>query len=133
MGRLAKTIKWDDVIIRMKAGCSAQSIANTFEIHVDTLYDRFINEFGMSFPDKKKEFLEDGEDDIRYMQHKKAISGSERMLLWLGQVRLGQKAPESSTSTYSLEDKVKIEQMHAQLSAMSEALNSSRSNSSSEV
>jgi len=135
MARPSKPIKWEEVILRMKAGNSAVSIANAFDVSIATFYERFNSEFDCTFPDKKAELLENGSDDLQYMQFKKAMGGSERMLLWLGQVRLGQKPPESASSTYTPEDKEKIERIHEQLSSMSESLtlNNSRINSSKEV
>lgn len=133
MARPSKPIKWDEVILRMKAGNSAVSIANAFDVSIATFYERFLSEFDCTFPEKKAELLENGSDDLQYMQFKKAMGGSERMLLWLGQVRLGQKPPESTTSTYTPEDKEKIEKIHNQLSSMSEALNNSRNNNNNDV
>ena len=133
MARPSKPIKWDEVILRMKAGNSAQSIANSFDIPISTFYQRFIDEFDCSFQDKKSEMLESGSDDILMMQMKKALGGSERMLLWLGQVKCGQKAPETTSATYNLDDKQKLEAIHNQLSTMSEALNNSRTNNNNET
>ncbi len=96
MARPEKIIDWKQVEQRMEAGNSARQIASVFRIDINTFYDRFKKEYGKGFADFFDGFSECGKANIEYTQYLKALSGNVQTLLWLGQVKCGQKIPDGS-------------------------------------
>lgn len=90
MSRPLKQINWDIVEKRMEAGCNAREIALSIPCEINTFYDRFKNEYGKPFADYRDDFYNLGNDNIKFTQYMKALSGNIQMLLLLGRVRLGQ-------------------------------------------
>ena len=100
MARHPKLIKWDEVIERIEVGNSAQTIANVFDIDVSAFYRRCEDEFGCTFNEKKRQLIENRNHKLEYKQYQRALQGNDRMLIWLGQVWLGQTpaAPNAKPS-----------------------------------
>ncbi len=94
MARTPKEIDWNKVKTRIEAGNSAKSIAFAHDINIDTFYDRFKKEFGCNFSDYSDPAKETARDNIEYVQYQKALSGNDRMLIWLGKIKCGQKEPD---------------------------------------
>ena len=107
MSRTPKEIDWNIVIKRMESGNSAETIANAFEITKQTFYSRFEEEFGCRFLDKKNELLECGKENVAYTQYLKALDGNTQMLLWLGEVWLGQKSTNSNNKDEEVKEILK--------------------------
>lgn len=57
----------------------------------DTLYVRCQEDNGMDFSSFKRHHHDRGDDILRVKQFDLAQKGSERMLVWLGKQRLGQR------------------------------------------
>lgn len=93
MARPLKEINWDEVELKMKAGCSAKEICGSY-MDLDTFYRRFKDEYGKSFGDYSARFHETGKGNIKAKQYSKAMEGNIQMLLWLGKNWLGQKDRE---------------------------------------
>lgn len=110
MARPKKEINWDIVEKRMEAGNTAKQIAKHLRIDIDTLYDRFKEEYKCSFSDYSVGMTECGEGDIVFTQHMKALQGNVTMLMYLGKVKYGQKEPE--TAMTSAPNQVQIDQSH---------------------
>ena len=106
MARPEKLINWEIVEKRMEAGNSAKTIAMSFNINIDTFYDRFKKEYGVSFADYSVNTPQLGKDNILYTQYMKALAGSVPMLMWLGKVMCGQREPELLSSTPPLQNEI---------------------------
>jgi hypothetical protein len=99
MARPPKIIDWDEVELRMQAGNSAREIATSCRICINTFYEKFKEEFQCSFQDYWDKSSQCGKANIEYEQYKKAMSGNVQMLLWLGQVKCGQKVSDTNAHT----------------------------------
>ncbi len=90
MGRPRKDI--DGVQVRRLAalGCTQQDVAEYFGVDQSTISHRFSSDFALGNAD--------GKYSLRRMQWKAAASGSEKMLIHLGKVYLGQSDRVDITS-----------------------------------
>ena len=99
IGRPEKPINWDLVEELLLADCTGTEIAANFDIYPDTLYRRIESKYGMSFTAFAAERKEKGDSNLRQTQYKKALSGDNTMLIWLGKLRLKQKDPDRQTDS----------------------------------
>jgi hypothetical protein len=113
-GRPLKKIDWDRVDKLLESGCTGTQIAPHFNISPDTLYDRTMEEKGVSFSAYSQEKGSKGESHLHEAQYDKALSGDNTMLVWLGKVRLRQRevtehafSEDSLKGLSSLMDQVK--------------------------
>lgn len=91
-GRPRVPIDWGKVANLCAAGAFAPSIAHEFGITAQTLYDRVQEEKGMDFTTFRRSHLERGDDLLRVKQFDMAVNGgNERLLIFLGKNRLGQR------------------------------------------
>ncbi len=99
-GRPLKEIDWKIVDHKLRAGCSGTTIAALFGIHADTLYERILKEFGLSFSAYSQQKRMEGDDCIKTTQYEEAvIEKNTTLLIWLGKVRLEQKEHPEVVST----------------------------------
>lgn len=85
-------IDWGKVGNLCAAGASGASIAHDLGIAADTLYIRCQEDLGLEFSTFKRQHHERGDDLIRTKQFDLAVnSGNERLLIFLGKNRLGQR------------------------------------------
>ena len=109
-GRPPITINWARVDELLEGGSSGIEIAADLGCHKDTLYDRTVEKYGVSFSDYSAMKHSKGEGKIRLAQYKKAIGeskkGDTQLLLFLGRVRLKQveAQPERSVERPPNED-----------------------------
>lgn len=96
-GRPQKPIDWDMVDQLLMAGCSGTEVAANFNIHRDTLYDRVVKEFGISFTEYSAKYEEKGKSLIKLKQFEKALEKDNTLLIWLGKQRLSQREPDSKS------------------------------------
>lgn len=74
------------------AGASGASIAYELGISAQTLYDRVQTDQGVDFSTFKRSHHDRGDDILRIKQFRVAVEdGNERMLIFLGKNRLGQR------------------------------------------
>ena len=133
IGRPPKEIKWEQVLIKMQAGNSERKIAFDLNIHVDTLRDRFHDHFGISFSTYAANALQDRNENIEYRQYTKALEGDTRLLVWLGEVWVGQKAPDNTASQKQETDfQSLINLLSSQSSAFAKANNNQNTEDKSE-
>jgi hypothetical protein len=90
-GRPRAPIDWAKVANLCAAGCYGGSIAHELGIAVDTLYLRCQTDNGEEFTAFRLRHLDRGNDILRKKQFDMAKGGNERLLIWLGKNRLGQK------------------------------------------
>ena len=97
-GRKEITIDWKRVDALLAYGCLGADIAATLGIHRETLYNRVMKEFNISFSDYSAQKKAVGDSILREVQFKKAIGetkdGDNTLLIWLGKQRLGQRENE---------------------------------------
>jgi hypothetical protein len=89
--RPEKPIDWSVVEELLEAGCSGVQIAAQLRIHYETLYDRAVKKFGVSWTQYSEDRRTKGDNDLLTCQHKKALTGDNMMLIWLGKNRLKQR------------------------------------------
>jgi hypothetical protein len=82
MGRPAKDIDAELVRKLAKLGCTQDEIADFFGVTQSVISERFRSDFHLGCAESKI--------SIRRMQFKRAMQGSDRMLIHLGKVYLGQ-------------------------------------------
>jgi hypothetical protein len=82
MGRPAKDIDAELVRKLAKLGCTQDEIADFFGVTQSVISERFRSDFHLGCAESKI--------SIRRMQFKRAMQGSDRMLVHLGKVFLGQ-------------------------------------------
>lgn len=90
-GRPRIPIDWSRVADLCAAGCFGGSIAHTLGITPETLYARCQMDNGEDFSAFRLRHLDRGNDVLRLKQFQLAQAGNERLLIWLGKNRLGQK------------------------------------------
>jgi AraC-like DNA-binding protein len=100
-GRPPKEIKWDQVLLKIQAGCSTRKIAFDLAISPSTLYSKFKDHFGICVSEYLHNAIQDRNQSIEYTQYIKALEGNIHMLKWLGEVWIGQKAPEEGNTKYT--------------------------------
>jgi hypothetical protein len=82
MGRPAKDIDAELVRKLAKIGCTQDEIADFFGVTQSVISERFRSDFHLGCAESKI--------SLRRMQFKRAMQGSDRMLIHLGKVFLGQ-------------------------------------------
>ena len=82
MGRPPTEIDGDTVRKLAKLGCNQDEIADFFGVTQSVISERFRSDFHLGCAESKI--------SIRRMQFKRAMQGSDRMLIHLGKVYLGQ-------------------------------------------
>ena len=82
MGRPAKDIDAELVRKLAKLGCNQDEIADFFGVTQSVISERFRSDFHLGCAESKI--------GLRRMQFKRAMQGSDRMLIHLGKVYLGQ-------------------------------------------
>jgi hypothetical protein len=82
MGRPAKDIDADQVRKLAKLGCSQSEVADFLGVSQGVISERFRSDFHLGSAESKI--------SLRRMQFKRAMQGSDRMLIHLGKVYLGQ-------------------------------------------
>ena len=82
MGRPAKDIDPEMVRKLAKLGCNQDEIADFFDTTQSVISERFRSDFQLGRAESKI--------SLRRMQFKRAMQGSDRMLIHLGKVYLGQ-------------------------------------------
>lgn len=91
-GRAEITIDWKQVENLLMAGCSGAEIAASLGMHPETLYDRVVKEFKISFTDYSYKYKQKGDSLLKAKQFESAIKDKNiPMQIWLGKQRLGQK------------------------------------------
>lgn len=73
------------------AGAKGPSIAHQIGITVDTLYIRCQEDNGQLFSEFSRSHHDRGDDILKVKQFDMAQNGNERLLIWLGKQRLGQR------------------------------------------
>jgi len=90
-GRAEITIDWKQVENLLMAGCSGAEIAASLGMHPETLYDRVVKEFKISFTDYSYKYKQKGDSLLKAKQFESAIKDKNiPMQIWLGKNRLNQ-------------------------------------------
>lgn len=89
-GRTPREIDWKRVDELLEAGCLGTEVASHFGLSGDRFYDRVREKFGINFTQYASEKRQKGDSCLRERQYKKALTGDNMMLIWLGKNRLGQ-------------------------------------------
>jgi len=90
-GRPKANIDWNKVDRLLESGCLITEIAAHFGITRDSLYNRCLTDHNCNFSTYRQEKKAKGESLLRAAQFKKAMSGDNSMLIWLGKQRLDQR------------------------------------------
>ena len=84
-------IDWNMVDKLLESGCIGTDIASSLGCSADTLYNRCMQEKGVTFTTYASQKRSSGDNLIRAAQMRVALKGNTSMLIWLGKNRLGQK------------------------------------------
>lgn len=126
-----KKIDWNLVDNLLMAGCTGTEVAANFDMHPSTFYDHCQHDHGMSFSEYRQMKLSKGDAHLRTVQFKKALSGDNTQLIWLGKNRLGQRETPELTNKFSEAELQKFDQYLEMLNkAQSAASIASKSNNS---
>lgn len=93
-----KEIDWNRVDRLLEAGCTAHEIAADQNVFIGSFYTQCLNSKGCKWSDYKTIKRDCGKGELRLVQHSKATSGSDTMLKWLGEHRLGQVPKVNQTA-----------------------------------
>ena len=85
-----KEIDWNRVDTLLEAGCTAYEIAADQCVSISAFYNNCLSQKGIKWSDYKTIKRDCGKGSLRLAQHSKALNGSDTMLKWLGEHRLGQ-------------------------------------------
>lgn len=85
-----KEIDWNRVDTLLEAGCTAYEIAADQCVAISCFYKNCLTQKGAKWSDYKTIRRDCGKGSLRLAQHSKALNGSDTMLKWLGEHRLGQ-------------------------------------------
>ena len=95
MSRPEKPIDWDLVDQMLNAGCMGTGIAEHFNIHPQTFYNRVQDKYGFGFTDYSYLKKQQGQELLKHKQFCKAMGycsdGDNTMLVWLGKNILKQR------------------------------------------
>lgn len=91
MARPKAIINWNQVGKMLEAGCTAEGIAASIGIDVETLRKRCITDNKCSFSVFSQQKRSKGDDLLRMKQFEVAMGGDKTLLIWLGKNRLGQR------------------------------------------
>ncbi len=114
-------IDWDRVDQLLEAGCLGTEIAAYFGVHPQTLYERTLARYGVTYSEYSQAKKAKGELALREVQFDKATGKSKKgdntMLIWLGKQRLNQR--ESIAEFTVSEDALKpLSAVMGQMSAL---------------
>lgn len=97
---------WGKIELYMKAGANHKRIAESFGISPDALKAAVKKRYGADYSAVSAQFRTTGELLIEATQFTLALSGNVKMLIWLGQVRLGQREPDLLTSVPPVQESI---------------------------
>jgi transcriptional regulator with XRE-family HTH domain len=100
MARPQKPIDADQVYRLAKIGCTQHDIAEFFGVDQSTISRRFASEFAQGRAAMRV--------SLHRLQYKRAVAGSDRMLIHLGQTELGQAAPSKAEVTLTVTDAMRV-------------------------
>jgi hypothetical protein len=100
-------IDWNRVDQLLQADCSGDEIAAFLGIHHDTLYDRCYSDKGVTWTAYKASKNSHGKALLRAAQYNKALKGSDRLLVHLGEHMLGQVKQEKIEHTGNININIK--------------------------
>lgn len=98
-----KEINFDQVLYWLDLQCSADEIAGSFRVSVDTLYRRIKEKYGLTFAELKEKCSGACKISLRHNQLK-LTSSSAAMAIWLGKIWLGQKDPDKQQDVFITKD-----------------------------
>ncbi len=107
MSRPEKPIDWRKVDQLLMAGCFGSEIAEHFDMHPNTFYDRVFQEYNMGFTEYSSLKRAQGDGLLRARQFKKALEGDNTMLIWLGKIRLNQKEQENKITDQEIKSEIR--------------------------
>jgi hypothetical protein len=93
-----KEINWKEVERRIEVGTSGATIAKCLRIHPDTFYERFKDEYNMTFTEYTSGMTACLPANILLRQYIKAMEGNVEMLKLLGRENCGQGRDEDPAS-----------------------------------
>lgn len=93
-----KEINWKEVERRIEVGTSGTTIAKCLRIHPDTFFDRFKEEYKVSFTEYTSGMTACLPANILLRQYIKAMEGNVEMLKLLGRENCGQGRDEDPAS-----------------------------------
>lgn len=114
-GRPLFPLDWDRVDYLFEAGCTGKEIALSFGMHYNTFVRRFEKEFGTNMTTYEAARRKVGEQNLHEAQYKKALSGDNTMLIWLGKQRLNQREPDNTVNVVTQEMREKLDQHQQQM------------------
>jgi AraC-like DNA-binding protein len=96
-----KEIKLDQVLYWIEYLATAEEIAGSFRVSVNTLYRAIKEAYGMTFEELKKRCHGEHKLCLRRYQYKQAEK-SATMAIWLGKIWLGQKEDNKAELKYEI-------------------------------
>lgn len=124
-----KTVDWNIVDNLLMAGCTGTEVAANFDMHPVTFYEKCQQENGIPFTEYRQLKLTKGDAHIRATQYKKAISGDNTQLIWLGKNRLGQRENPELANKFSDAELAKFDQYLDMLAKAQSSVANNASNS----
>ena len=97
-GRPEHVIDWKKVDELLIVGCTGSEIAAALGVHQDTIYRHVQSEKGTNFASYAADRRQKGNTLLRQAQFKKAMTGDNTMLIWLGKQTLDQKESPEKTA-----------------------------------
>jgi len=98
-GRPKANLDWESIDNFLIAGCSGAEIAGYLGVNKHTLYDRCESDKGIPFSEYSQQKKRKGDTILRAKQFQEACDGNDRMMIWLGKNRLGQKDKQEVEQT----------------------------------
>lgn len=108
-GRPFSKIDWKHVEFSIRAGCPSDQIAQELGISLDTLYNRCMDDNGVSYSEYRQSKKMRGLNLLRRTQFQKAIEGNTSMLTLLGVEMLGQGQKKGEGEFQNLSDLAEAE------------------------
>lgn len=131
MARPEKPVDWKKVDQLLLAGCHGTEIAPHFDMHVNTFYDKVVEQYKMSFTEYSTLKKVQGDSLLRAVQFEKALQKDNTMMIWLGKNRLGQRENEDK-SDVAPNDKA-LTELTNELKSLKEKLNATEPKTNSEL
>lgn len=100
-----KEIKFDQVLYWIEMQATAQEIASSFRISVESLDNHLHSKFGVGFSELKKKCDGRGKMSLRRYQFQQAEKNAT-MAIWLGKVWLGQTDTSVLVTTPQKQDEI---------------------------
>lgn len=94
-------IDWTMVDRYLEADCSGTEISGVIGCHPHTLYERCVQEKGITFSEYSAQKRSKGDGLLRIKQFTEAMIGDRGMLIWLGKNRLGQREEPNKKEEFS--------------------------------